>query len=95
MGYTASTSVFSAAIPVYTTTAPVPVVTFAANGVYRVSVASASGITSPITLLTIRFVTPRANMDARITLTFTELVAPDGTDLLATATSTYVPLIVQ
>ena len=95
VGYTASTSVFSAAIPVYTTTAPVPVVTFAANGVYRVSVASASGITSPITLLTIRFVTPRANMDARITLTFTELVAPDGTDLLATATSTYVPLIVQ
>ncbi|MEO7454625.1 MAG: Ig-like domain-containing protein [Gemmatimonadaceae bacterium] len=63
-------------------------------GVIRVTAASATQLTGQVPLIQFRFSTPRANSSGVITLTVTEIVAPDGSNLLARTTSTRIPVIV-
>jgi hypothetical protein len=96
VGYTTITAVFGYNVT-YTipTGPPAPVATSTTAGVIRVSVASATSLTSQITLLRLRIVTPTAGLSGVITLTITDIVAPDGSDLMSVATSTRIPIIVQ
>ncbi|MEO8623572.1 MAG: hypothetical protein ABI625_21015 [bacterium] len=96
VGYTTATSVFNNNVT-YTVAAgpPVPVATSTTGGVIRVSVASATLLTGQVALLRLRVSTPIAGLSGVITLTVTDLVAPDGTDLMSLATSTRIPIIVQ
>ncbi|MEP7001960.1 MAG: Ig-like domain-containing protein [bacterium] len=96
VGYTTSTPVFNSTVT-YTSAAgpPVPVATSPTAGVIRVSVASATPLTGQVALLRLRVSTPGAGLSGVITLTVTDIVAPDGTDLLSLATSTRIPIIVQ
>ena len=95
VGYTSLASpVFSVS---YTVPAgpPVPVATSTTPGVIRVSVASATALTGQISLLSLRVVTPTGGLSGVITLTVTDIVAPDGSDLMSVTTSTRIPIIVQ
>ena len=95
VGYTTIASqVFSVT---YTVSAgpPVPVATSFTAGVIRVSVASATPLTGQISLLQLRVVTPTGGRAGVITLTVTDIVAPDGSDLMSVTTSTRIPIIVQ
>jgi hypothetical protein len=96
VGYTASNQVFNFNVG-YTTASgpPVPVATSPTGGVIRVSVASATPLTGQIALLRLRVSTPIAGLSGVITLTVTDIVAPDGTDLMPLTTSTRIPIIVQ
>lgn len=96
VGYTTITPVFGFNVT-YTipTGPPAPVATSTTAGVIRVSVASATPLTSQITLLRLRIVTPTAGLSGVITLTVTDIVAPDGSDLMSVTTSTRIPIIVQ
>ena len=95
VGYT------STATPVFKVTytipagPPVPVASSTTAGVIRVSVASATPLTGQTTLLRLRIVTPTAALSGIITLTVTDIVAPDGSDLTSVTTSTRIPIIVQ
>jgi hypothetical protein len=96
VGYTTATSVFGFNMT-YTigTGPPVPVATSPTSGVIRVSVASATPLTGQIALLRLRVVTSTAGQSGVITLTVTDIVGPDGTDLMSLTTSTRIPIIVQ
>ena len=72
-----------------------PVVTTQQQGVYRVSAASATPLTGQIALLRLRFTTLASGTNGIITLLVTEIVAPDGSDLMPVTTSTRIPIIVQ
>jgi hypothetical protein len=95
IGYTTAVSVFTGVSITIPTGPPVPVVSSQVSGVYRVSVASATPLTGQVALLRLRVATPFANSSGIITLTVTEIVAPDGTDLLPVTTSTRIPIIVK
>ena len=95
VGYTTSATVFTGVVVTTPTGPPVPVVTTQQQGVYRVSAASATPLTGQVALLQLRFITPSANTNGIITLLVTEIIAPDGTDLLPVTTSTRIPIIVQ
>ena len=96
VGYTTVTAVFGFNVT-YTipTGPPVPVATSTTAGVIRVSVASATPLTGQTTLLRLRIVTPTTGLSGVITLTVTDIVAPDGSDLTPVTTSTRIPIIVQ
>jgi hypothetical protein len=74
---------------------PAPVVSSPLGGIYRVSVASATPLTGQVALLRLRVGTAIGNTSGSITLTVTEIIAPDGTDLLPVTTSTRIPIIVK
>ncbi len=95
VGYTTATGVFGSGVT-YTvpTGPPVPVAASTNRGVIRVSVASATALTGEIALLRLRVPTPTAGLSGVITLTVTEIVAPDGSDLMNVTTSTRIPIIV-
>ena len=96
VGYTTATAVFGFNAS-YTIPAgpPVPVAASTTAGVIRVSVASVTPLTGQIALLRLRIVTPIAGLAGVITLTVTDIVAPDGSDLMPVTTSTRIPIIVQ
>ncbi|MEP6989692.1 MAG: Ig-like domain-containing protein [bacterium] len=95
VGFTTATGVFGSGVT-YTvpTGPPVPVAASTNRGVIRVSVASATALTGEIALLRLRVPTPTAGLAGVITLTVTEIVAPDGSDLTSVTTSTRIPIIV-
>jgi hypothetical protein len=95
VGYTTAVSVFTSVSITIPTGPPVPVVSSPLGGVYRVSVASATPLTGHVSMLRLRVGTQFPNTSGSITLTVTEIVAPDGTDLLPLTTSTRIPIIVQ
>jgi hypothetical protein len=95
IGYTTAVSVFSGVSATTPTGPPVPVVSSPLGGIYRVSVASATPLTGQVALLRLRVATSSANTSGIITLTVTEIVAPDGTDLMPVTTSTRIPIIVK
>lgn len=95
VGYTTATTVFTSVSITVPTGPPVPVVTTQQQGVYRISAASATPLTGQIALLQLSLVARTAGTNGIITLTVTEIVAPDGTDLLPVTTSTRIPIIVQ
>ena len=95
MGYTTSTSVFTNVSITVPAGPPVPVVTTQQQGVYRITAASATPLTGQVALLQLSLVARTAGTNGIITLTVTEIVAPDGTDLLPVTTSTRIPIIVQ
>jgi hypothetical protein len=95
VGYTTAVSVFTSVSITIPTGPPMPVVSSPLGGVYRVSVASATPLTGHVAMLRLRVGTSIPNTSGSITLTVTEIVAPDGTDLLPSTTSTRIPIIVQ
>ncbi|MEO8337594.1 MAG: hypothetical protein ABI664_21640 [bacterium] len=95
IGYTTAVTVFTSVSITIPAGPPVPVVSSQTGGVYRVSVASATPLTGQVALLRLRVGTANARTSGIITLTVTEIVAPDGTDLLPLTTSTRIPIIVQ
>ena len=74
---------------------PSPVVSLPVTGVYRITFASATALTGSLPLIRLGVITPFANTTGVITLTVTEIVAPDGSDLLPLTTSTRIPIIVK
>jgi hypothetical protein len=77
------------------TGSPTPVVNNSQSGILRVSLASASGVTGIMTILTLTVTTPTAGASGFITLTLNDLVSTTGADLLPVSTSTRIPIIVQ
>ena len=96
VGYTTATAVFGFNVT-FTVPAgpPVPVASSPTAGVIRVSVASVTPLSGQTALLRLRVVTPTSGLSGVITLTVTDIVAPDGSDLAAVTTSTRIPIIVQ
>ena len=95
VGYTSvSSPVFGLTFTI-PTGPPVPVATTITTGVIRVTHASATALTGQVALLRLRVTTPVAGLSGVITLTVTDIVAPDGSDLMSVTTSTRIPIIVQ
>jgi hypothetical protein len=94
VGYTTATGVFSSVTWTIPSGPPVPVVNSPLGGVIRVSVASATALTGQLTLLRLRVIAPTAGSSGTITLTVTDIVAPDGSDLATMTTSTRIPIVV-
>lgn len=63
--------------------------------VYRFSIASATGITTPITFGRLQFTAASAGEVVTVSVTALDIVAPDKSDLKGRTTSTYYPLIVR
>jgi hypothetical protein len=95
VGYETENSMFTIVSATIPTQSPMPIGQFASAGVIKVSVASVSSLTAPLTMLTLKVVTPRANLSGWFTLTVLDAVAPDGTVLTTNATSTRYPIIVR
>ncbi len=95
IGYTTAVTVFTSVSITIPAGPPVPVVSSPLGGIYRVAVASAAPLTGQVALLRLRVGTAVANTSGSITLTVTEIIAPDGTDLLPVTTSTRIPIIVK
>ena len=95
VGYTSTSSPVFGVTFTIPTGPPVPVATTVTTGVIRVTVASATALTGQVALLRLRVVTPVAGLSGVITLTVTDIVAPDGSDLMSVTTSTRIPIIVQ
>ena len=74
---------------------PAPVVSNLQVGLLRLSLASGSPLSGPLTILQLSFTTTSTNASGFVTLTFIDLVGPDGTDLLPVSTSTRIPIIVH
>jgi hypothetical protein len=77
------------------TGSPAPVVSNLQSGLLRLSLASGSPLTGPLSILQLSFTTTTANASGFITLTFIDLVSPSGADLIPVATSTRIPIIVH
>ena len=74
---------------------PAPVVSNLQAGLLRLSLASGSPLSGPLTILQLSFTVTSTNTSGFVTLTFIDLVGPDGTDLLPVSTSTRIPIIVH
>ena len=64
-------------------------------GLLRITAVSGNPLTGPVSLLKLNFPDAYGRAFRFLTLTLTELVAPDGTDLMPVSTSTRIPIIVQ
>lgn len=74
---------------------PAPVISNLQAGLLRVSLASGSPLTGQVPLLQLSLNTGNANAAGFVTLTFIDLVGPDGTDLIPVATSMRIPIILH
>jgi trimeric autotransporter adhesin len=74
---------------------PVPVVSNLQAGVLRLSLASGSPLSGPLSILQLTFTTSASNTSGFLTLTLIDLVSPTGTDLIPISTSTRIPIIVH
>jgi hypothetical protein len=94
VGYTDFPTIFTGGT--YTGTGnPAPVISNLQSGLLRLSLASGSALSGPLSVLQLTFTTTTANASGFLTLTFIDLVSPDGTDLIPVATSTRIPIIVH
>ncbi len=71
---------------------PQPIVNVTANGVLRVAVAAATGISGPFTMVTLELLSPGPNV-GWLTLTPLDVAGTDGSDLTALSTPTRFPLV--
>jgi hypothetical protein len=94
VGFTTFPSIFSTGNYTITGT-PAPLVTNLQAGLLRLSLASGSPLTGPLSMLQLSFTTVSANASGFITLTFIDLVSPTGADLIPVATSTRIPIIIH
>jgi trimeric autotransporter adhesin len=94
VGFTTFPSLFSTGNYTITGT-PAPQVTNLQAGLLRLSLASGSPLTGPLSILQLSFTTVTANASGFITLTFVDLVSPTGADLIPVATSTRIPIIIH
>jgi uncharacterized protein YjdB len=94
VGYTTTPQIFTAG-NYNPTGSPAPVVSNLQVGLLRLSLASGSPLSGPLTILQLSFTVTSTNASGFVTLTFIDLVAPDGTDLLPVSTSTRIPIIVH
>jgi len=80
----------------YTPTgSPAPVISNLQAGLLRVSLASGSPLSGQLPILQLSLNTGSTNASGFVTLTFIDLVGPDGTDLIPVATSMRIPIIVH
>ncbi|HEY8831435.1 MAG TPA: Ig-like domain-containing protein, partial [Gemmatimonadaceae bacterium] len=94
VGFTTVPTIFTGGS--YTATgSPAPVISNLQAGLLRVSLASGSPLTGQLPFLQLSLNTGNANASGFLTLTFIDLVAPDGTDLIPVATSMRIPIIIQ
>ncbi len=91
VGYTTAQSVFGS---VSWTFAAGVVGASVNSGVIRASAAAANALPVQVPLLQLRLTPIRTNSSGTITLTVTEIVAPDGANLLPITTSTRIPVVV-
>jgi uncharacterized protein YjdB len=94
VGYTTVPNIFTAG-SYNPAGSPVPVVSNLQAGLLRLSLASGNPLSGPLTILQLSFTVTSTNASGFVTLTFIDLVAPDGTDLLPVSTSTRIPIIVH
>ena len=94
VGYTTSPALFTSGSYSATGT-PAPVVSNLQAGVLRVSLASGSPLSGPLSILQLAFTTSASNTSGFLTLTFIDLVSPTGADLIPVSTSTRIPIIVH
>jgi hypothetical protein len=94
VGYTTVPDIFTAG-QYNPAGSPVPVVSNLQAGLLRLSLASGNPLSGPLTILQLSFTVTSTNASGFVTLTFIDLVAPDGTDLLPVSTSTRIPIIVH
>jgi hypothetical protein len=94
VGYTTFPQIFTAG-NYNVVGSPAPVVSNLQAGLLRLSLASGSPLSGPLTILQLSFTVTSTNASGFVTLTFIDLVAPDGTDLLPVSTSTRIPIIVH
>jgi hypothetical protein len=94
VGYTTVPNIFTAG-SYNPAGSPVPVVSNLQTGLLRLSLASGNPLSGPLTILQLSFTVTSTNASGFVTLTFIDLVAPDGTDLLPVSTSTRIPIIVH
>jgi uncharacterized protein YjdB len=94
VGFTTSPTIFTGGN--YSVTgSPAPVVSNLQAGLLRLSLASGNPLSGQLTELRLTFTTTATNSAGFVTLTFIDLVAPDGSDLIPVATSTRIPIIVH
>jgi hypothetical protein len=82
----------SARAPIQT---PQPVTSASSPGVYKVTIAAAAGLTTPIDMLQLTLVAGSTGLSGYLTFAVLDIVAPDGTDLSALTTSTRYPVIIR
>jgi uncharacterized protein YjdB len=94
VGFTTVPTIFTGGN--YTVTgSPAPVVSNLQAGLLRVSLASGSPLGGQLPLLQLSLTASTTNASGFVTLTFIDLVSPDGTDLIPVATSMRIPIIVH
>jgi uncharacterized protein YjdB len=100
VGYTTNPTVFQS-VSVAATGSPAPLVNNLQTGVFRASLASASALTGQLSILRFTFTAPNTSgvelipdRSGYLTLTLIDLVDPTGADILPSATSTRIPIII-
>ena len=94
VGYTTTPQIFSNG-SYNPTGSPAPVVSNLQAGLLRLSLASGSPLSGQLSILQLSFTTTSSSASGFVTLTFIDLVGPDGTDLIPVSTSTRIPIIVH
>jgi hypothetical protein len=74
---------------------PQPVASFSSPGVYKVNVATATGLTAPIVMLQFTLRENASGLAGWLTFTVLDAVGPDGTDIASKITSTRFPIIIK
>jgi hypothetical protein len=85
-------TVLSVTIPAQT---PMPIGANSSNGVFKVTVASATALAGPVTILQLKLLARATGLSGFLTFTALDIVAPDGTDVLPQTTSTRYPIIIR
>ncbi len=102
VGFTTAPAVFLS--PTYTPTgSPAPVISSLQPALVRVSLASGNPLSGQLSILRFTFDAPPLGSGSELlairsgflTFTFVDLVSPTGADLLPTATSTRIPIIIR
>ncbi|HMA25759.1 MAG: hypothetical protein ACM37U_04435, partial [Gemmatimonas sp.] len=75
------------------TSAPVPVVSVPASGLWRISVGSANGMTGSVRVLSFKFIGRAVNTTGWLTFYALDVSDVDGTSLTAQTSSTRLPFV--
>ena len=95
VGYETENNMFlvlSATIPTQT---PMPVGANSSAGVFKLTVASATALSTPVVMLQLKLIARTAGLAGFLTFTALDIVGPDGTDVSPQTTSTRYPIIIR
>ena len=96
IGYEVENNMFGLISVTVPDQSPAPVLgASTSRGVYKVSVASANALPSPVVMLQMRLVARAAGQSGWLTFTALDIVSPDGTDVRTQTTSTRYPVVIR